>query len=57
MNVQGHIFSSYLTMAMIYTGGAVTDLDGDGKLEVILSHGESAEQPISVYRVNSDEVS
>lgn len=42
---------------MIYTGGAVTDLDGDGKLEVILSHGESAEQPISVYRVNSDEVS
>ncbi|XP_047496721.1 cartilage acidic protein 1-like isoform X2 [Penaeus chinensis] len=37
------------------TGGAVTDLDGDGKLEVILSHGESAEQPISIYRVNSDE--
>ncbi|XP_030854165.1 uncharacterized protein LOC588748 isoform X2 [Strongylocentrotus purpuratus] len=32
------------------TGGAVTDLDGDGKLELILSHGESASEPLSVFR-------
>lgn len=37
------------------TGGAVTDLDGDGKLEVILSHGESSEQPLSVYKLNPQE--
>jgi len=35
------------------TGGAYIDLDGDGRLELILSHGESAEQPLSIYRVNS----
>ncbi|XP_066937424.1 cartilage acidic protein 1-like [Macrobrachium rosenbergii] len=34
------------------TGGTVTDLDGDGVLEVILSHGESAEQPLSVYKLS-----
>ncbi|XP_064103801.1 cartilage acidic protein 1-like isoform X2 [Macrobrachium nipponense] len=37
------------------TGGTVTDLDGDGVLEVILSHGESAEQPLSVYKLSSDQ--
>nr|XP_054758395.1 cartilage acidic protein 1-like [Lytechinus pictus] len=31
------------------TGGAVTDLDGDGQLELILSHGESASQPLTLY--------
>ncbi|KAM3624311.1 uncharacterized protein V6R79_022022 [Siganus canaliculatus] len=33
------------------TGGTVTDLDGDGQLELLLAHGESAEQPISVFKV------
>ncbi|XP_065575837.1 cartilage acidic protein 1-like isoform X2 [Artemia franciscana] len=33
------------------TGGAVTDFDGDGKLELIVSHGESARQPLSIYKV------
>ncbi|KAL4641056.1 cartilage acidic protein 1 [Arapaima gigas] len=34
------------------TGAAVTDLDGDGRLDLLVSHGESAAQPISVFRVN-----
>ncbi|XP_061083584.1 cartilage acidic protein 1 [Conger conger] len=34
------------------TGAAVTDFDGDGQLELLVSHGESAAQPISVYRVS-----
>ncbi|XP_059205140.1 cartilage acidic protein 1a [Centropristis striata] len=33
------------------TGGAATDLDGDGQLDLLLAHGESARQPISVYKV------
>lgn len=37
------------------TGGTVTDLDGDGRLEVIISHGESSEQPLSVYRLHPEE--
>lgn len=31
------------------TGGAVADLDGDGRLELLLSHGESNVQPLSLY--------
>ncbi|XP_077205534.1 cartilage acidic protein 1 isoform X1 [Paroedura picta] len=34
------------------TGGAVVDFDGDGRLDLILSHGESMAQPLSVFRVN-----
>ncbi|XP_034542944.1 cartilage acidic protein 1a [Notolabrus celidotus] len=33
------------------TGGTVTDLDGDGQLDLLLTHGESAQQPISVFKV------
>ncbi|KAM6940491.1 cartilage acidic protein 1a [Xenentodon cancila] len=33
------------------TGGTVTDLDGDGRLDLLLAHGESAQQPISVFKV------
>ncbi|XP_062376054.1 cartilage acidic protein 1 [Sardina pilchardus] len=33
------------------TGAVVTDFDGDGRLDLIVSHGESAAQPLSVYRV------
>ncbi|XP_036742391.2 cartilage acidic protein 1 isoform X4 [Manis pentadactyla] len=32
------------------TGGVVTDFDGDGMLDLILSHGESMAQPLSVFR-------
>lgn len=36
----------------IVTGAVVTDFDGDGRLELLISHGESAAQPLSVYKVN-----
>nr|XP_036871679.1 cartilage acidic protein 1 isoform X5 [Manis javanica] len=32
------------------TGGVVTDFDGDGMLDLILSHGESMAQPLSVFQ-------
>merc|ERR1712100_653738 len=31
------------------TGGAVGDFDGDGRLELVIAHGESAEQPLSYF--------
>lgn len=31
------------------TGGAVADLDGDGRLELLLSHGEAGAQPLTLY--------
>ncbi|XP_040001885.1 cartilage acidic protein 1a isoform X2 [Xiphias gladius] len=34
------------------TGGTVTDLDGDGQLDLLLAHGESAPQPISVFKAS-----
>uniref|UniRef100_A0A8B9LHD0 Cartilage acidic protein 1b n=1 Tax=Astyanax mexicanus TaxID=7994 RepID=A0A8B9LHD0_ASTMX len=34
------------------TGAVVTDFDGDGQLELLVTHGESAAQPISVYKVS-----
>lgn len=36
---------------LFWTGGTVTDLDGDGQLDLLLAHGESAQQPISVFKV------
>lgn len=33
------------------TGGAVADLDGDGQVELLLSHGESASEPLTFYNV------
>lgn len=30
----------------------MVDFDGDGKLDLILSHGESMAQPLSVFKVN-----
>ncbi|KAK7930190.1 hypothetical protein WMY93_006585 [Mugilogobius chulae] len=33
------------------TGGTVTDLDGDGQLDLFIAHGESAQQPISIFKV------
>ncbi|MFQ3614229.1 MAG: CRTAC1 family protein [Cyanobacteriota bacterium] len=32
------------------TGAAVADLDGDGRLELLIAHGESGPQPLSLYR-------
>ncbi|KAL7845421.1 hypothetical protein AOLI_G00236130 [Acnodon oligacanthus] len=34
------------------TGATVVDFDGDGHLDLLVAHGESASQPISVYKVN-----
>lgn len=34
------------------TGATVTDFDGDGMLDLLIAHGESATQPISVFKVN-----
>jgi hypothetical protein len=31
------------------TGAAVGDFDGDGRLELLVAHGESGEQPLSLY--------
>lgn len=36
------------------TGAAITDMDGDGVLDLLISHGESQTQPMKVYRVNRD---
>ena len=38
-------------------GAVATDFDGDGRLELLVSHGESAAQPVSVYKVNLVSVS
>lgn len=32
------------------TGAAVADLDGDGVLELVVAHGESAPQPLSLFK-------
>jgi hypothetical protein len=32
------------------TGAAVADFDGDGRLELLIAHGESGFQPLSYYR-------
>ena len=36
------------------TGAAVFDMDGDGILELIVSHGESASEPLTLYRASSN---
>lgn len=33
------------------TGAAVADLDGDGRLELLIAHGETDTQPLSLYHV------
>ena len=35
------------------TGAAVADIDGDGMLELLISHGESGYQPLTLYKANS----
>lgn len=33
------------------TGAAIADIDGDGRLELLIAHGETAPQPLSFYHV------
>lgn len=35
------------------TGVAVADLDGDGRLELLLAHGEAGTQPLRLFKVES----
>jgi hypothetical protein len=37
------------------TGGAVGDFDNDGRLELVISHGESKAQPLSYFRPTGGE--
>ena len=37
------------------TGAAVADIDKDGVLELLLSHGESGAQPLTLYKYHNDE--
>lgn len=37
------------------TGAAVADIDGDGRLELLIAHGESGEQPLSFYKPVANE--
>ena len=37
------------------TGAAVADLDGDGRLELLISHGESGLQPLSLYHTEPND--
>ena len=34
---------------MLGTGAAVADINNDGVLELLISHGETAEQPLSLF--------
>ncbi len=36
------------------TGAAIADIDNDGILELLVSHGESGQQPLSLYKANID---
>ena len=37
------------------TGAAVADIDNDGILELLISHGESGLQPLTLFKYNSEE--
>ena len=37
------------------TGAAVADIDNDGVLELLLSHGESGAQPLTLFKYHNDE--
>jgi len=36
------------------TGAAIFDMDGDGVLELLISHGESAAEPLTLYRASTE---
>ena len=37
------------------TGAAIADIDGDGVLELLIAHGESAPQPLGLYKCDTRE--
>lgn len=37
------------------TGAAVADLDGDGRLELLIAHGESIAQPLTLYHSEAND--
>ena len=37
------------------TGAAVADIDGDGILELLVSHGETGLQPLTLYKADINE--
>lgn len=37
------------------TGAAVADIDGDGILELLISHGEAGVQPLTLYKARSND--
>ena len=37
------------------TGAAVGDFDGDGRLELLIAHGESGRQPLTLYRTRQND--
>ena len=37
---------------LISSDAGVADLDGDGRLELLISHGESASEPLTLYTPN-----
>ena len=39
------------------TGAAVADIDNDGILELLVSHGESGLQPLSLYKADIKKIS
>lgn len=42
-------------MTLFGTGAVVGDIDNDGRLELLLSHGENEEQPLTLYRGPANE--
>ncbi len=46
LNLLGGMFILNLNLS----GGAVLDIDSDGKLDLVLSHGEDVAQPVEVYK-------
>jgi len=37
------------------TGAAVADLDGDGRLELLIAHGESGAQPVTLFKTAAND--
>ena len=51
-NLEEIILNEALEEQGLGTGAAVADIDGDGILELLISHGESGAQPLSLFKAN-----